>query len=81
MQTKSRLQRIESDERTAQAERAGKEHRLMALIARGALRTRGQDTGADLLRLSESELLHVIGTNKENYEAAMRDFVAAHRKA
>lgn len=81
MQTKSRLQRIETDERTAQAERAEKEHRLMALIARGTLRTRGQDTGADLLRLSESELLGIIGADKQSYETAMRDFAVAYRKA
>lgn len=79
MQTKSRL--LETDERTAQAERAEKEHRLMALIARGTLRTRGQDKSADLLRLSESELLAVIGTDKQSYEAAVRDFAATYRKA
>jgi hypothetical protein len=52
-----------------------KKRRLMELIALGTLRHKGQPE-RPVERLSEGELLDIIGADKEGYERAVGDFAA-----
>lgn len=65
------LNRVEKLEAATVGER--KERRLMELIAEGAQRVRNQPIN-NLSLLSESELLTIIGTDRSQYDSAVRDF-------
>ena len=80
MKIKSRLGRLEqvaSDPALlAKQQRQRRERRLLELVAQGSLlqASPGGAAEVDLSKLSEAELLSLIGTSKVEYEAALQDF-------
>ena len=75
MNLQSRVEKLEAVHRPTREE---KYRRLMELIASGFIRQDGCEP-RDLARLSENELLRIIGTDKANYDAAMTMFAGASR--
>jgi hypothetical protein len=74
----SRLDKLER--RSEGLTAASKERRVMELLAIGSARRRGQEIGG-VSALSEGEMLSIIGATKEDYERALRGFVATRRGA
>jgi hypothetical protein len=78
MNLDNRLLRIEDSPHLRELEKEKKGHRLMQLVALGTLRLKGREVG-DLSQLSKSELLDIIGTDKQSYEQAIKGFAARRR--